>query len=166
MKSRAAAQLLKGASRYYPGGNVHHRHARNLAYIGHGAGGTGIDLDNIKLVIVYKILNVYESSRSDRQRKLFGALHNTAHHFIVNAERRIHRNRIAAVYARTLNVLHYPGDENVLSVRDNVDFQFLARHILVNENRIIDSGSQNTLHINPNLVLIMDDFHILSADNV
>ena len=67
------------------------------------------------------------------------------------------------MYARALDMLHNSWDKHIGAVGNNVHFKFFARHILIDKHRIIYSLSKYALHINPNLVLVVDNLHILSA---
>ena len=166
MKSRSAADVLKRHSLHNLCCNVNHRDSRHLADIRHRSRRARINLDNIKLIVRNKVLNVYKPSCFQRKRKLDGAVNNFFKHFVVHIERRINRNRIAAVNAGALDVLHYSRNENIASVTDNVNLKLFSHHIFINKHRVIDFLRKDYFHIARNIVGRICNRHVLTADNV
>ena len=71
MQTGSIAKGYKILSQHDIGRKIHHRHIGHLGDIGDGSGCPGIHLNNIQLIIVDQILDVYEAAGSKRQRQLF-----------------------------------------------------------------------------------------------
>ena len=79
---------------------------------------------------------------------------------------RIHRDGIAGVYARALDMLHDAGDQDLLSVADGVHLDLGTHQVLVDQNRVVDSLLQDDAHVFAHVVIRKRDDHILPAQHV
>ena len=66
----------------------------------------------------------------------------------------------------SLNVLHNSRNQNIFAVADTVNFKLSSHHVLVNQNRIFNSLSQNNLHIFFYVGIVEGNNHVLTAQNV
>ena len=72
VKSLAKAELCKRCAEHYLCCKIYHRNARYLTDIRNCSGRSGIDLDNVKLVVVNEVLDIYKSLSSEGKCKLLG----------------------------------------------------------------------------------------------
>ena len=70
------------------------------------------------------------------------------------------------MHACALDVLHDAGDEHIRAVGDDVHLQLRAHHVLVHEHGVVDALREDALHIHRDLVIVVDDLHVLPADDV
>ena len=84
-----------------------------------------------KKILIYKILYVNKAFGTKGKGQLFGDRYNLIRHSVIKAVRGIHGNRVTAVYACTLDMLHNTGDEHVGAVGYNVHLQLRAHHVFV-----------------------------------
>ena len=70
------------------------------------------------------------------------------------------------MYACPLDVLHHARNEHVRAVGDDVHLQFGAHHVFVHQHGVLNSALQDPPHIAPQMRLIMDNGHVLPADDV
>ena len=70
------------------------------------------------------------------------------------------------MHAGALDVLHDAGDEHIRAVGDDVHLQLRAHHVLVHEHGVVDALREDALHIRCDLVIVVDDLHVLAADDV
>ena len=63
-------------------------------------------------------------------------------------------------------MFHDAGDEHVRAVGDDVHLQLRAHHVLVHEHGVVDALREDALHVRCDLVIVVDDLHVLSADDV
>ena len=144
----------------------HHGYAGDLADVGNGAGGSGVDLDYIQLVAINQVLNVHQSLGAQGQRQLFAYIADLVEHHIVQVIRGVHGNGVAGVYTGPFNMLHNAGDQHIFAIADAVHFQLCAHHILVYQHRVFNPLCQNQLHIAAHIIIRVGDGHILPADHI
>ena len=70
------------------------------------------------------------------------------------------------MHAGALNVLHDAGDEHVRTVGDDVHLQLRAHHVFIHEHGVVDALREDALHIRCDLVIVVDNLHVLAADDV
>ena len=68
--------------------------------------------------------------------------------------------------ARPLHVFHDPGDQHVIAVGYDVEFEFDPVHVFVDEDGTVDARLEDRSHVFPDLVVGPDDPHVLPADDV
>ena len=166
VEPRPVAEIGKLCPCHHGGGKVDHRHARDLADVRHSARSARIDLDDVEFAPVDEILDIDKPFGAEREGEPRRAVDDPLHHFVVDAVGRIDGDRVAAMDARAFDMLHHARDEHVAAVRNDVDFEFLARHVFVDQHGVLDPLRQDALHINAHFVFVVDDLHILSADDV
>ena len=166
VQPRAVAELAQRRADHDAGREVDHRNARHLAEIRHGARRARVDLNDIQLVVPDEILDVDEPLRAERQRQLARALDDAVHHLVVEVVRRIDGDGVARVHARALDVFHHAGHQHVDAVGDDVDLKLRAAHVFVHKHRVLDALREDALHVQPHLVRVVDDLHVLAADDV
>ena len=70
------------------------------------------------------------------------------------------------MHAGALDVLHDAGDEHIRAVGDDIHLQLRAHHVFVHEHGVVDALRKDALHIRRDLVIVVDDLHVLAADDV
>ena len=68
--------------------------------------------------------------------------------------------------ARPLDVFHDSRDQDVLAVRNSVDFDFLTLDVLVDEHRMLRRKRYCLLQITRQFCIVIHDLHRTSANNV
>ncbi|MNI78959.1 hypothetical protein D3C73_1353850 [compost metagenome] len=61
--------------------------------------------------------------------------------------RRIYRDGVARVDARAFHMLHNARNDYGLAVADCVDFDFLAQHVAVDQNRMLRINLDRFFHV-------------------
>ena len=134
----AVAHIAQPVSQHDPCCNVYHRHAGDLADIGHRTGGTGIDLNDIDVPIINHILDIYQPDHLERPGQPPSVGNQGSFDLLGKGLRWIDRDRVTRVDARPLDMLHDAGDQVVLPVADRVHLDLLAHHIFVDQNRVLN----------------------------
>ena len=166
VQSIPIAQLRQPGAQHDPGSQVHHGHSGDLADVGHGAGGPGIDLDDVQLILVDQVLDVHQPFGAHGQGQLPGTLADPVEKFVAEIVGGINGDGVTAVNACPLDMLHDAGNQHVLPVRDYIHFQLGAGHIFVDEHRIVNASGEDPLHIPLCLLRTPGDGHVLPADDV
>ena len=166
VQPRAVTQVFEALPHHDPGGQVHHGHPRHLGDIGHGAGGAGVQLDDVQLPVVDKVLDVNQALCAQGQGQLFRGFHNGFQQPVPDGEGGIDGDGIPAVDTGAFDMLHDAGDEHAFPVGDHVHLQLLAHEVLVHQHRIIDLPPEDDLHIDAHILLRVGDDHVLPADDV
>ena len=126
----------------------------------------GIDLDYINFVILINDeLYVVEADYADARAELLGILEDLSLDLVAYRERRVHRDRVARMYACPFDKFHYARYEYIASVAYCIDFHFLTQNVLVYQYRLVFIDLYRGLKIVPELRLIADDLHRASAKN-
>ena len=63
-------------------------------------------------------------------------------------------------------MLHDTGNQHVLAVGNHVNLNFNARHILIDQYGVVNAGGKNFIHVPSDFLVVMDNHHVLTADNV
>ena len=126
---------------------IHHRHIRHFADVWHRPGCPRVHFDHIQFVIKNQVLDVDQALCTQCQRQF---LRNVADLFletVIQIIWRINSNGIAAVHTRTFNMFHDARDQHIDAIGDDIDFQFDARHILIDQDRVGNATRQDLLHV-------------------
>ena len=166
IQAGAVAQILQRSAQHHPAGQVYHGHAGDLADIGHRAGGTGIDLDNVQLVLIDQVLDIHQSAGAQAEGQFFGAVDDGAQHGVAEVVGGIDSDGVAGMNARPLDVLHDAGNEHIPAVGDNVHLQLGTLHILVHQHRVLDAAGKDDVHVLFHVGVLVGDGHVLAADDV
>ena len=166
VQAGAIAETFQRCAEHDACRHVHHRHARDLADVRHGARGAGVDLDDVELVFPDEVLDVHKPLRAEREGELARAVDDLLRHHVVEVVWRVDGDGVAAVHAGALDVLHDAGDEHVRTVGDDVHLQLRAHHVFVHEHGVIDALRKDALHVRRDLGVVVDDLHVLAADDV
>ena len=132
------ALLLQALAQDDLGGDIRQAVAGGLGQEGNGAGGAGIDLDDIDLlVLVHDELDIVQAHDADAQAQLLGVLQDDALHLVGNAEGGVDTDGVAAVDAGALHQLHNAGDEHIPAIADGVHLDLLADDVFIHQHRLI-----------------------------
>ena len=166
MESGAASDVGELFAEHDARCDIDHRHAGDLADVRHRTRRARVYLDDVKIAAVDEVLYVDEPARAERKRKLCRGIDDGFLHPVGQVERRIHGDRIAAVHARALDVLHDSGDQHVLPVGNHIDLKLASGHVFIDQHGIFDAAGKYKLHITAHVAAVVRDHHILTADNV
>ena len=95
--------------------------ADRLGDEGHGARGARVGLDHVELAAGDRVLDVDQADHAELERDPLGRRADLLEHLLAEAHRRDHAGRVAGVDAGLLDVLHDPGDVDLLAVGERVD---------------------------------------------
>ena len=160
------ALLRQRLPQHHAGGNLHQVAAGGLGEEGNGTGGTGVDFDDIHMVIrCNNKLNVKQSPDADAQPQLGGVFHNGILHRLTQGEGGIYADRVAGMNAGALHQLHDAGQENLFTIADGIHLRFLAYHILVNQHGLGVVHRKGILQIPFQHFPLGNDFHGSAAQH-
>ena len=166
IKPGAVPHLRKLLPQHGPGGQIHHGNTGHLADIGDGAGGTGVDLDDIQLVVIDQILNIDKSFGLQRNRQIPGSLDDLFGHGLADVPGRIHRDGVTGMDAGAFDVFHNTRNENILPVTDGIYLQLGTHQIFINQYRVFNPLREDDGHIFLHIIRAKGDDHVLSAQHV
>ena len=166
VQSCAVAQVAEFFAQHGAGGQIHHGHAGHFADVRDGAGGAGIDLDNVDYVFIHYILNIDQTAGVESQGQVFGVGDQIFGGFAVQVPSGVHGDGVAGMDAGALDVLHNAGDQDVFAVTDSVHFQFSTHQVLVDQHRILDFVAEDDVHIFSDIVVGEGDNHVLAAQHI
>ena len=160
------ALLLQAFAQDDLGGDVREGVARGLGQEGHRAGGAGVDLDDIDvLVAVDDELDVVQADDADAETELFGVLQDDALDPVGDGEGGVDADGVAGMDAGTLDELHDAGDEDVAAVADGVHLDLLALDVLVDEDGLVGVDLHRGLEVVTQHVFVRDDLHRAAAEH-
>ena len=166
IKAGAVSHILQLFAQHRPGSQIHHRHAGDFADIWNGAGGTGVHLDHIQLVVIDQVLDIHQSLSIQGNGQIPGALDDLVCHHIVDVPGGVYGDGVAGMDAGALDVLHNARNQDVLAVADGVDLQLGAHQVFIDQNGVLDLLRQNDRHIFLDIRVIKGDDHVLAAQHV
>ena len=166
IQASAVAQIGQLGAQHDLGGQIHHGYASHLADIGYGAGGAGVDLDDINLPFVDNILDVDQADDIQLPGQLAGVVDDGGPDLLGEVLGRIDGDGVAGVDARPLDVLHDAGDQVVMAVADGVYLHLGAHHVLIDEHGVFQPAGGDDLHVLHHILLRMGDDHVLAAQHV
>ena len=139
---------------------------RYLAQEGDGTARTGIYLDDVQLALRYDELDVDGAFDLQFQGDARRVVDDLVDHFLVEVLRRIDGDGVARMDAGPFDLFHNAGDEDVRAVGNGVDFDFAARHVFVDEDRMVRRGDNGFAQVPFQFFFIIYDFHGPAAENV
>ena len=66
IKARAETHVVQTFSQHRPGGEINHRHTRDLADIRHGTRGPRVHLDHVQIIVAHDVLHVHQPQGVER----------------------------------------------------------------------------------------------------
>ncbi len=149
-------------------GEARERHAGGLRHERDRARGARVHLEDEELAAADRELDVHEAHDLERQPELGRGLPDFAERRARHAPvRRQHGVRIARMDARLFDVLHDPGDDDVLSVAERVDVELVG--ILekpVDQDGPVRKSGDGLLEHRLEGVLVVGDAHRAASEHV
>ena len=109
--------------------------------IRNSSGRTGVDLNNVNLVVVNNILDIYQTDYVKSHCQTSCIFNDSLSYSLCKSKCGIYGDTVAGVNTCTLNVLHDSGDKEVRTVADSIYLDLRAHHVLIDQHRIFKSGS-------------------------
>ena len=161
------AEVRQRTSGHHAGRDFGPGDPHGLADEGHGSGRAGIDLQNVDVVALERVLNVKEPDDIEFARECAGVLADPGDDLVVERVGRDRARAVPGMHARLLDVLHDARDDTPLPVRDPVHVHFdRVFEELVHEDRAIRSGRHRTGHETLQTGLVVYDAHGPAAEHV
>ena len=107
----AVAHILQLFAQSAAHGQIDHRHTGDFGDVGHGTGGTGVDLDNIDMVVLHSVLHVDQADDFQLAGKAAGVIHQRINDLLAEGVGRVDADGVAGVYTGALDLLHDTGHE-------------------------------------------------------
>ena len=113
-----------------------------------------------------QVLDVDQSLRSQSKCEFGGAVADHIQHPVIQVVWRVNGNRVTGMDPGAFHMFHNAGDQYIRAVGNDVHFQFGARQILVDQDRIFDLVFKDPCHIRLHRFIRAGNGHVLSADDV
>ena len=119
-------------------GNIRQAVTGGFTEEGDGTGGTGIDFDDIHVVIlVHDKLDVVKTDDANTQTQFLGVLQDRTLDLVGDGEGGIDRDGVAGVDAGAFYQFHNAGNKHIPSVTDGIHFHFPTFDILIHKHRFV-----------------------------
>ena len=163
----AQALILQALAQSDLGGDVGHLDAGDLGDEGNSSGGTGVDLDDIDvLVLVNDELDVEQALDADAQTQTHGVIDDGILDLLADREGGIDRDRVAGMDTGALNMLHDTRDKYILAVADRINLKLDTHEIFVDQDRVFDIVGENDRHLLSDVIVCEGNNHVLTAEHV
>ena len=166
IQSGAPAHILQLFAKHAAGCQIYHRYTGDLGDIRNGTGRTGVNLDDIYLIIVQNKLDVNQTQNCQLLGQLLGVINDGLLVLFFNADGWIDGNRVTGMNAGTFHMLHDTRNQDIFSITDGINLNLTAHQILIDQYRIFNLGTGDNLHIFPDILFLIGNFHALTAQNV
>ena len=163
----AVAHILELFAQGAAHGQVDHRHAGDFGDVGHGAGRTGVDLDNVDAVVLHSVLHIDQADDFQLAGKAAGVIDQRVNDFLAEGVRRVDADRVAGVYAGAFDLLHDAGHKVIGAVADGVDLALGAKDVLVHQHGMAHVHMLgDNAHVLGHIGRVVSHDHVLAAQYV
>ena len=166
-------QLRQGAAGHQLAGHLGQGHAGGLGHKRHGAGGTGICLDDEHPLALLRVdlhckLQVDQAAHPEGQGQGPAPLADRGQGCLAQAHRRQPAGRIARMDARRLDVLHHTADHHYpLPIAKGIHIHFDGViEVLVDQHWVVGLHLHRFHHVAVELGFVVDDLHGAPAQHV
>ena len=166
VKAGAVAHILELFSQHGPGGDIHHRQARDLGNVRHGTGGPGVGFDNVDFIGVDYVLDIQKPHGFQALGNLFRGGNELFRQRSGKVKGGICRNGIPGVHPGPFDMLHDAGDQDILAIGNDINFYFNAHEVGVDEYGVFNALGENDAHIFFDILIVKGNDHILAPQYV
>ena len=166
IKTSSVSHILYTLPKHGTNSKVYHRNVCYFWNVRNCTAWTRVYFNNVQIVVVNKILNVYKTFCSKCQSKFPGLIDNLFADYVVQVPAWINCNGVSWVNTSSFNVFHDSRNKNIFSVTDCINFKFSSHFVLVNKDWVFNSLSQNDFHVFFYVIIVEGDNHILTAKNI
>ncbi len=159
-------EFLQGLAGHDLGGELWQRDADGFADEGRGAGGAGVDFDDVEVVAFDGELHVHQAAHVEGLGELFGGVADAVLHRWREAEGRDDAGAVAGVDAGFFDVLHDGADDGRFAVADAIDIDLGGVfEEAVHEHGAVGRGLDGVLHVVGEFGVAIDDLHGAAAEH-
>jgi len=160
------AEFLQGLAGHDLGGEFWKWDSDGFADEGRGAGGAGIDLDDVEVVAFDGELHVHQAAHVEGLGELLGGVADAVLHRVAEAEGRDDAGAVAGVDAGFFDVLHDGADDGRFAVADAIDIDLGGVfEEAVHEHGAVGRGLDGVLHVVGEFGVAIDDLHGAAAEH-
>src|SRR5579864_4955106 len=157
-------ELLAG---HHPRGELRQRHANRLADGRDRPRRPRIDLQNVNLAVVDRVLHVHQADNAEFAREHSRLFDQLVLNLGAQRTRRQHTGAVARMNPGVLDVLHDTANYDALAVGDRVNVNLdRAVEITIDEQRTFLGRVQRLFEITPQPLLVGNDLHRTPAKHV
>ena len=163
----AVAHILQFFAQRAAHRQIHHGHAGDLGNVGHRAGGTGVDLDDVDLPVLHRVLHVDKAHHFEFPGKAASVIHQRVNDLLGEVVGRVDADGVAGMDAGALHLFHDAGHQIIGAVTDGVHLTFGAVDVLVHQHRMahVHVGGDDA-HVLHHISGIVGHDHVLATQHI